>query len=542
MSTVVNFAGKNIVEPGVYSQVKANVNVNPVPFSTGNVLIIDTGEGAGYGGGSGITGSLASGINSIYSFNTLGDFRNFVRGGLLWDLAEYLFIPANGAAGAPQVSLVRAATTTPGSISFPFTSGAAGGTFGFKCKNEGVAGNGTAVSSVVTVGYGALMKVGIQNPAKWFIEFYEGTFKGVDGDGDPYDGQTAATCKQNIIAKSPEFDNINTLITWAKTDPGFNARFKMDVSTVVGTGALVAGDYTANTALKLATGGTTTYASTDTDMVYSKIGELDYTFMLSLKSGDNAQGSDNTKALYHITQEAEFKKFLIIGGGDDSTKFDQTNGSIPTAQYFDSAYAHVCHSGIQIQVPWSPILKNKSSLYHAAAYCGRLAGLQPQTSGTFKGLRFTKWLHTLTKTQREVALQAGVVHNRFVPGLGYVTNQAINTLQKNTQMINPDGTSPETSIMRIAEQMNKELVLNMRPIFVGQNLNTSSPADVKAFIEGYLIKKTATKTQDNYIITFSNVSVRQVQDYYECSYNFVPNSPLNKIFITGFMLDANLSA
>lgn len=109
-------------------------------------------------------------------------------------------------------------------------------------------------------------------------------------------------------------------------------------------------------------------------------------------------------------------------------------------------------------------------------------------------------------------------------------------------MINPDGTSPETSIMRIAEQMNKELVLNMRPIFVGQNLNTSSPADVKAFIEGYLIKKTATKTQDNYIITFSNVSVRQVQDYYECSYNFVPNSPLNKIFITGFMLDANLSA
>jgi hypothetical protein len=174
--------------------------------------------------------------------------------------------------------------------------------------------------------------------------------------------------------------------------------------------------------------------------------------------------------------------------------------------------------------------------------CGRLGGLLPQTSITFKGLRARTWRHQLTKAERETALQAGVLHNRFVPNLGYVVNQGINSLQKNTMMVNPDGSSAEISIMRIAEQLNKELVLNMRPIFVGQNLNTASPADVKAFVEGYLSNKTATKLQDNLIISFEKVVVTQTQDYYQVTYNFVPNSPLNKIFVTGFIIDANLSA
>jgi hypothetical protein len=59
---------------------------------------------------------------------------------------------------------------------------------------------------------------------------------------------------------------------------------------------------------------------------------------------------------------------------------------------------------------------------------------------------------------------------------------------------------------------------------------------------GYLSSKVATKVQDNLIIRFSNVTVVQKQDCYECNYNFVPNSPLNKIFCTGFILNANLSA
>jgi len=417
-------------------------------------------------------------------------------------------------------------------------------------KNEGIEGktadeeesDSSIGDTKVRTGCGSQMKAGIIDPTKYFIEYYEGTFKGLDADGDPYDGLDILSCEPMVICKSPEFDNLNDLIAWAKTDASYNARFKVNAATaVVGTGALVAGDYTANDDLKLATGGTAVYGSTDFDEVLAKIGEVDYTFILSLNSGILAQGANNTKLLYHITQEAEFKKFMFVGGGDDETAFTGTNGSIQTAQYFNSAYAIVCHSGFKLDVNFTAEKKLKSALYHAACVCGRLAGLAPQTSGTFKSLRIKQWRHVLTPTQRVTALQNGVLHNRFVDG-SYVINQAINTIQKNTQMINPDGTSNEISIMRIAEQINKELVKNGRPIFIGQNLNTASPADIKSFIEGYLTLKTATKTDDNLIIWSGNVSVVQKQDYYDCKYNFVANSPVNKIFSTGFILDSNLSS
>ena len=82
----------------------------------------------------------------------------------------------------------------------------------------------------------------------------------------------------------------------------------------------------------------------------------------------------------------------------------------------------------------------------------------------------------------------------------------------------------------------------MRPLFIGQNLNTASPADIKSFVEGYLTFKTATRANDNLIIRFENVSVVQKQDYYEISYSFVANSPVNKLFVTGFMIESSLSA
>lgn len=232
---------------------------------------------------------------------------------------------------------------------------------------------------------------------------------------------------------------------------------------------------------------------------------------------------------------------MVVGGGNNELKFDQSGGSIEIAQTFNSPYAIVCHSGYKEKKMFTPNDKNRSSLYHAAAVLGRIAGLQPQTSATFKTLKIKKWNHQLTQAQREKALQAGVLHNRFVPNLGHVINQAINTLQKNTQLYNADGSSHEISIMRIAEQLNKELVLNMRPIFVGQNLNTASATDIKAFVEGYLFSKTATQTNDNLIVRFEKVSVVQKQDYYEISYCFVANSAVNKLFITGFMIEPNLS-
>ena len=143
MSTVVSFNGKKIIEPGVYSQIKSGIPAKPSNFSFGNLMIIDTGSGKGFGGGSGINGTFANGLNSVYAFDDVDDFKGFVKGGLLWDLADYIFNPLNGASGPETVYIGRAANTTPAEIDLAFVGGGAnGGTLKLLAKNEGETGNG----------------------------------------------------------------------------------------------------------------------------------------------------------------------------------------------------------------------------------------------------------------------------------------------------------------------------------------------------------------------------------------------------------------
>lgn len=544
MSTVVTFNNRPVIEPGAYSQTKSLTSSVPQDFSSGNVLLIDTGSGAGYGGGSGSSGELASNLDSIYEFTNLAEAKAFLRGGILWDVIDYIFNPLNGTPGATKLMIARAATTTCASKTYTFTGGGAnGGVVTFKARNEGVAGNGV-ISTKVRVGYGCQMKAGIVDIAKFMIEFFEGTYRGLDLDGDDYGGIASANSEPIMIARSVEFSNIADLITWMENDESFNSRFVITTGTVTGTGVVDAADLAGNNTLVALLGGTTTYSGTQLDNVLASIIELDNTFFFCDKYGADASGTENTKILAHITNDAEFSKFMVVGGGTDSTKFADgvANGSIEIAQYYNSEKVIVVHSGIKVPKLVGTGLKTLPALYHAAAVVGRLAGVAPQTSLTFKAIQPQIFNHQMKKSERETALQNGVLHNRFVPGIGFVVNQGINSIQKNTQMINPDGTSCEISIMRIAAQLNKELTLNIRPLFIGGNLNTSSPADVKAFIEGYLTNKVATKTQDNLIIGFEKVTVKQIQDRYEISYRFKPNSPINKIFTTGFIVDANLSA
>lgn len=654
MATIVNFGGKRIIEPGVYAIVKSGVPAQPSTFSFGNVCIIDTGSGASFGGGSGINGAIDEGLSSVYSFSDVTDFQNFVRGGLLYDLAGYIFNPALGASGPQTVHLVRAASTTPAEIDFTFVGGGSNGGFvRFLCKNEGAAGNGyedetlakgkiavlapitvgdtvdvlvdegtgpnsilntvvtaattsasdlraaiiaeinstasgytayeqageiilvarpisgasantwtisTTLTGTVTtnitnfaggvngtklsVGYAAQMKTGDNDPNKFMIEFWEGTYRGLDMAGNHIGGLSPLFSQPILVSTSVEFDNIDTLIQWAKNDFSFSARFVLDDNwTISGTGAVDSADLTTYSSLNLATNGGTNYGATDLDDVLETIKELDNTFFLCDRWGAEAAGTQNVKILNHINNDAEMDKFMVVGAGRDITKFEGApDSSIEVAKFYDSASVVVVHSGVKRPIIGGSGVEKLDSIYHAANVVGRLGGLEPQQPITFKNLTWTDFIHPLGQKEREKALQAGVVHNRFVPGIGNVVNQGINSLQRNTQLINPDGTSFEISVMRIAAQLNKELILNMRPLFIGNNIGTITPADVKTFVEGYLISRTATDSTDNLIINFKNVSVRLIQDYYDVKYAYVPNGPINKIFVTGFMLDANLSA
>lgn len=646
MSIVKNFNGKRVVEPGVYAQTKSGIPLKSSNFPFGDVMIIDTGSNAGWGGGSGSNGEIANGLDAVYSFEDANSMRAFLGGGIIWDYIEYIFNPLNGAPAPEKVYYASAKTSTPAVIGFNLTNGAVD----VKCRNEGTYGNGlldevlavgyisingatvveantltltmtdgdsdpvicnalvvpatptlsgfnqlvvdtinggtgthgytaklkgidiaiyspagtgadgnadtVAATGTVTLndssafaggvdgsklikGFGATVTAGVDDAAKYIFTFYQGTFNGQSPNGYYYGGLKKSETKPALLATSPEVANLSELIAWMETDYNFNKSFLLGDYSLAGGGALAVGDITSS--INLAANGTETYNAADMDQLLVDIKELGNTFFLCDDYGADAESVNNLKILDYILNESDFDKFMIVGGGADETKFSgDAESSVNIAQSYDSERVIVVHGGVRRADFVNGGEELLPAIYHAANVVGRLGGLEPQDPITFKALRIKNFAHQLGQKDRERALQAGVLHNRFVPGIGNVVNQGINTLQRNTQQINTDGTSFEISIMSIGAQLNKELILNLRPLFIGQNRGRVTKADVKSFVEGYLFSKTAEDNVDNLIIRFENVAVTLVEGDYDVQYGYVPNGPINKIFVTGFMLDTNL--
>ena len=101
-------------------------------------------------------------------------------GGLVGDIANKIFTPRDGVAGAPKLFYVRAATTTAASITLTFSSG---NTIVLKCKNEGLCGNGIAVSDVLKVGYAAKVIAG-ETSGKFKLQIFKGGYMGSDDAGE----------------------------------------------------------------------------------------------------------------------------------------------------------------------------------------------------------------------------------------------------------------------------------------------------------------------------------------------------------------------
>ncbi len=644
MSTVINFNGRRVIEPGVYAQTRSNVSTIPTAFPFGDVVIIDTGSGASWGGGSGINGELSQGLESVYSFDNPNDFRSFVKGGQIWDTSDFIFNPLSGASAPSSVYVVRAAQTAAARITFSLTNGSVS----FISKNEGLVGNGvldetlavstvtldnTQVASGVTLvlgitdgdsnpsilpstastgtspaefktlivstinggthgytaklqgeiinifppvgtgvsantytitasgtitgttttdfsggitgtkivkGLGANIKVSDTDSAQYVIEFLQGSHNGNTDGGTDLGGTAIRDTNPDLIALSSNFTDIDGLVAWATNDINFNRSFQLDPNyTITSGGGIVIGDV--NAAINVASGGTENYRAQDLDKVLQDIRELGNTYFLCDRFGAEARGVENMKILNHIQNDAEFDKFMVVGGGIDGTKFKtDEDSSIEIAKFYDSSRVIVVHSGHYRTNINTGEQERLPAVYHAANVVGRLGGLEPQEPITFKALRINNFVHNLNQSEREEALQSGVLHNRTVAGIGSVINQGINTLQNNLQEINTDGTSFEISIMNIAAQLNKELILNMRPIFVGGNRGRITSADVQSFVEGYLLSRTALDNVNNYIIRYEQVTVTLSQGSYNITYRYVPNGPINKLFVTGFMLDTNL--
>ena len=540
MATVVNFHGKNYIEPGSYAVSVYNPTsvVNVSEF--GNVMIIDTGLAKNgdyeFAGGSGIHGELNKGLKSVYEFDNYEDFLSFMGGGLVGDIAQKIFTPRDGVAGAPKLFYCRAATTKCANITLTFSSG---NSLILKCKNEGEVGNGVINGGVLKVGYAARVITGSDDSSKFKCQVYRGSFMGVDKDGEPYGSASLSTAIGNLLTESEEFKTLEELYNWARSDKYILANFVVSM-TGVKTSNLSAVTLTA------ATGGKTEWLK-DSEYadVLEAISELDVTFFLATNTsvGDGISSATTGRLFTFLKNDAKFTEFLVIpGGSSDSDLFGESDSSQAIAKYYDSEQVVVVHGAPIVNRKDGNGTKELPSIYLAAAIIGLAAGQAPQQPLTFKRVGYQSFAYDLKKKEREKALQAGIMHVRNLSGY-WCVNQGITTLQDNKKSIASDGQTMELSIALIKAQLNKELIVDSANRFIGDtSAVNASPQTIKNFTETKLSSLTAKTGEDNLLKSWKNVKVVQKNSDFQITYDFAPNLPVNKLFFTGNILDLELNS
>lgn len=533
MATVVNFHGKNYIEPGAYAVSVYNPTSVTNVSEFGNVMIIDTGlaksDAYEFAGGSGIHGELNKGLKSVYEFTTYEDFLSFMGGGLVGNIAEKIFTPMDGVLGAPKLYYCRAATTTCALI----TLVAGASAIEFKCKNEGIVGNGIINGGQLKVGYAARIVSGTDDASKFKCQIFKGSFMGVDDAGEPFGSKTESEAVSNLLTESGEISTVGELYEWARSDKYALAHFQVSMSG------------TATTKLQTvemtpATGGTTEYLK-DTEYAdaLEAISELDITFFLATNNSaqKGIDAATNGRLFTFLKNDAKFTEFLVIPGGkDDTDLFGDTNCSQSIAKYYNSEQVVVIHGAPIVNRKDGNGTKQLAPIYLAAAIIGLNAGMAPQTPLTFQRIGYQSFVYDLKKKEREKALQAGIMHVRNVSGY-WCINQGITTLQDNKKTIANDGQSMELSIALIKAQLNKEMIVEGATRFSGKNASQASPQTVKNFVETKLSSLTASTDNDNLIIAWKNVKVSAKNSDYFVTYDFQPNVPVNKVFFTGNILD-----
>lgn len=535
MATVVNFHGKNYIEPGSYAATVYNPTsvVNVAEF--GNVMIIDTGLSMNgsyeFAGGSGVHGELAQGLKSVYEFENYEDFLSFMGGGFVGNLAEKIFTPLTGSAGAPKLYYARAATTKCATLTITISDSNA---LVLKCKNEGVVGNGVKVGQVLKVGYGAQIVAG--DTADTFkLQVYRGSYMGTDDAGESFGAYSLDDAQPNLIAESDDFTTLQELYDWASSNRYMLSNF---VVSMEGDGETKL----AAVEMALATGGTTQYLSgTEYDDILEAIDELDVTFFLctnlNAANGKGVDAATNGKLFTFLKQDAKFTEFMVVPGGQDDTDLlGDSNSSQAIAKYFNSGQVVVVHGSPIVDRKDGNGTKQLPTIYLAAAIIGLNAGMAAQTPLTFKRVGYQSFAYDLKKREREKALQAGILHVRNVSGY-WCVNQGVTTLQANKKTIADDGQSFELSVELIKAQLNKELILEGQTRFTGQTAAQASPESVKNFTETKLDSLVASTGNDNLLISWKNVKVSANNGDYFITYDFVPNVPVNKTFFVGNILD-----
>jgi len=235
---------------------------------------------------------------------------------------------------------------------------------------------------------------------------------------------------------------------------------------------------------------------------------------------------------------AETERTAYCGGVTGETKAQ----AIARAVALNSELVALTYPGVYIPTEDGSATELASCKYHAALVCGLAAGVEPQVPLTRKainvfGFEVNASDGPLKMADRNELIEGGVLYSREIEGLGFVVNQGVNTLQQNTSLWNPDpyNSSPEISLVRVKQQLQRELRESGVRLFAGRTSGSVRKEDVVALVESYLRGKVATEEVDNYILSYSNVNAVRSGDSWFASYRYISNDPINHFFVTAYV-------
>ena len=538
MATQYFFGGKVVKLPGAYSEIKAQVASPNNPASYGKVLIVDTGSNTGWGGGSGVSGELNQGKNSVYVFNSPEEMKAFVKGGKWYNLADNLFKPSKSAdtVGVSQVIWISAKQTTAASFDLVFLDLEV--TLTIKCKDEGTFSNGILTNSILSKGYAMTAHVGVKDPTKIFFKFWVSTYTGVSLDNLPFNEVKVDQASPEVVAISPEVSKVDDLVNWMNSDYNFGLGFSLD--SVVGVGQSIGSTDISSLVASgnlLFSGGTETYGNQDLESALDAVKVKDSSFCFFDKEGSDLLRATATRLQYFCQTEAKFKKQLVTAGGSTRTEF--TTVSVAASTLFNSDSVLTIHGSVKrLSSLTSTKTRSWSAMTHAALILGRIAGCSPEVPATWKEIDIQGLDYELSEKELESCLDSGILTTYWDEELErYCILKGVNTLQNNQNQVNPDGTTPAIQIKRIELQINKELVLDCKKELCSQRNGVNVLTVSEEFLADWTIIKLKQKADRGLIVSYDSVNVERQGDAYFTSYRFQANEEINFFFFTGFLVE-----
>lgn len=533
MATKSLINGKYVQRAGVFSTIKSAIRNTTNQNSYRNILIIDDGIGAGFGGGSGVNGAYKQGSNSVYTFDSPEQFKAFVKGGTLWSLAKPLFNPAVGQLGVGKIFFVRAATTTAADINVAVTNGS----FHIKTKDEGLNANGVLVSGNLTQGIAAKL---VKNAAtgKFKLQLWHGTYTGLDATNNtPYDGVLQAQAKPQLLVESPEVVLVADLVAWMQSNATFNVGFELQAGSTA-TGNFVDADLVTYPSYILAAGATESYGSTDFDAALAVVNNQDYVHILSMKYGANAQDPNNDKLVDFVKKNgtSKYDRILVIAGGKD--KAERTSVTKVATAHFNNDSVIIVHGAVKKTSRAIGGFNIYSQLWHAAAVLGRTAGLPPEVPVTLKSIDIDGVVDSLEDQDLEDLISMGAVGSYYDHELElFVVGLDVTSIQSNEFLINDDGATYSWQLKRIVADTNKFIVITGKKHFfdpngLGGNRLESSPEEVTVWAQKQLASKVGTT-----LVNYKNVAASLTQDIVNLTYDLVANTEVKQIISTGTLIE-----